>query len=94
MPNVEIHGLSVEDAKTVRERIFVRFRSFPDQSVYEEMVVTICQTDVTDKDGNPQPFLRLLNTNQNGTPLIIDELQKVGLDIEHLHLAEFYPKEN
>ena len=89
MPNVEIHGLSSCAARELGVRIFEKFQNTP---FVDDLVVTIFPTEVFDSNGKVQPFLRLANTCQDGTPLIIQALQDLGLDVEHVKLEGFYPK--
>ena len=84
MPNVEIHGMYMDGATTLRKRIF---EVLPN----DDLVVTVIKSDVNDREGNVQPFLRLVNTCQDGTPLIIERLLTLGMDVEHLALNGFYP---
>lgn len=91
MPNIEIHGMGKrEEAGQLAKRIF---QVFADRPYVDEMVVTICDTIVQDKNGNSHPFLRLANSCQDHTEEIIQELRGLGLDIEHLELKAFYPKQ-
>lgn len=94
MPNIEIHGLDEDAANRIREDIFLMFRDFPVKSIVDikDIVVTIFSTQVTDQHGKPQPFLRLVNTSPDGTPIIIGQLRQIGLNVEHVALAGFYPK--
>lgn len=88
MPNVEIHGFENPEAGAVRCKIFNLFR---DTSYVGEMVVTIFPTDVKDGDGKDQPFIRLVNSDQEHTQEILDRLKTLGIDIEQLRLEAFFP---
>ena len=90
MPNVEIHGLSESEAKGLRRKIF---RLFSDKEYVGEMVVTIHLTDCEDKLGYSQPFIRLANSCQKSTQEIVEKLKSLSMDIEHLKLEEFFPKQ-
>jgi len=89
MPNVEVHGFRKPDAGAVRCKIF---NLFGDASYVGEMVVTIFPTDVKDVDGDDQPFIRLVNSDQKHTQEILDRLKTLGIDIEQLRLEAFFPK--
>ena len=89
MPNVEIHGLSIERAIDLKGNIFKAFQNKP---YVDEMVVTIFETIVCDKNDKRQPFIRLVNSCQKHTEEIIATLKQFKLDIEHLQLEAFYPK--
>ena len=92
MPNVEIHGLMRDEATVVREKIF---SLFGDTDYVDDMVVTIFWTEVQDKNGDEQPFLRLANSKQaheqDHTEEILDRLKTLGMDIEQLRLEAFFP---
>ncbi len=88
MPNVEVHGLMRDEARVVREKIF---SLFGDTDYVDDMVVTIFWTEVQDKNGDAQPFLRLANSGQVHTEEILDRLKTLGMDIEQLRLEAFFP---
>lgn len=91
MPNVEIHGMGKrEEVNQLADKIF---QLFAEKSYVDEMVVTIFDTFVRDKKGDSQPFLRLANSCQDHTTEIIQELRRLGLDVEHIQLQAFYPKQ-
>ncbi|OGZ29899.1 MAG: hypothetical protein A2562_02160 [Candidatus Nealsonbacteria bacterium RIFOXYD1_FULL_39_11] len=91
MPNVEIHGMGKrEEANQLADKIF---QLFADKPYVDEMVVTIFDTFVRDKEGDSQPFLRLANSCQDHTTEIIQKLRRLGLDVEHVQLQAFYPKQ-
>ena len=48
---------------------------------------------VKDAWGTSQPFLRLVNSCQEHTVEIVETLKGLGMDIEHLVLAEFITKQ-
>lgn len=89
MPNIEIHGLSRWEARNLRGKIFNLFQGRP---YVDEMIVTIYENIVTDKNGEDQPFIRLANSHQLHTVEILGKLKTLDLDIEHLKLAAFIPK--
>ena len=90
MPNIEIHGLVQQAAFEVRRRMFDLFLGDP---CVNEMVVTVFSTHVMDRQGLLQPFLRLLSSCEDDVPRIIEKLQKLGFDIEHVKVKGFYPKQ-
>lgn len=89
MPNIEIHGLHRTEARALFQDIF---KLFKDRPYVDEMVVTMCDTIVENKHCKPQPFIRLANSCQEHTDEILERLQTLNIDIEHLVLAKFIPK--
>ena len=89
MPNIEIHGLSAKEAKTLEEKVFSLFKGF---EFFIDMVVTFCPTDVRNYKGEKQPFLRLLNSSLEYNPIIIKKMKTLKIDIEVVKLEAFYPK--
>ena len=95
MPNIEIHGLPKQEAEDLREKIFGLLQGTP---YVNEMVVTIYQTVVKDKNGDDQPFIRLVNSPLHLTQgekmerEILERLETLDIDIEHLKLEKFIPK--
>lgn len=90
VPNVEIHGMSDWIAARLESKIF---KLFGDKPYIEEMVVTIYRTIVRDFKGNSQPFIRLVNSCQEHSEEIVENLKTLGIDVEHLKLESFIPKE-
>lgn len=91
MPNVEIHGLNLVAARELKRIIFRLFREKPH---VKEMVVTISLDYVENEEGNSQPYLRLANSCQEHTGEIIETLESLDMDIEHLRLEKFIPKKS
>jgi hypothetical protein len=92
MPNIEIHGeYTVEEGNALLQKIFARFKGKP---YVDETVVTFSRDHVVDKDGFRQPFIRLVNSYQEHTNEIIEILQTLNMDIEHLELKAFIPKKS
>lgn len=91
MPNIEIHGMPMAQARKLRSDIWEVFRGSP---YLDEMVVTIFPTEVKDRKGRSQPFVRLANSCQEHTPEIILVLNHMGMgmDVEHLKLEAFVPR--
>jgi len=90
MPNIEIHGyVNREAAGVLAEDIF---KLFADHPCVNEMVVTICDTVVLDKDRHSQPFLRLVCSDPKEAEEIIPRLCSLDLDVEHMQLQAFYLK--
>jgi len=89
MPNIEIHGLTEREAAKLTREIFGMFR---EKSYADEMVVTFYPTKVVDKNWKSQPFIRLANSCQEHTQEILERLQILNIDIEHLALVAFIPK--
>ena len=90
MPNVEIHGMFLQEAVRLEKKIF---KLFGDKPYIKEMVVTIYQTIVRDFKGNSQPFIRLVNSCQEHSEEIVEKLKTLEIDVEHLKLESFIPKE-
>ncbi len=94
MPNVEIHGLPRSEANIKRDQVF---EALKETSFVCHMVVTIFPTEVFNLILERQPFFRLLNSGDSGEGeerIIIPVLIKLGLDVEHIRLQDFYPKES
>lgn len=97
MPNIEIYGYAVNSTGDVARRIIVTLRDqifelFKDSPFVDEMVVTAIDSDVTDKNHEDQPFLRLLSSEEEHVGEILEKLKTLGLDIEYQKLEAFYPK--
>ena len=90
MPNVEIHGMFWQEAVRLEKKIF---KLFGDKLYIEEMVVTIYRTIVRDFKGNSRPFIRLVNSCQEHSEEIVEKLKTLEIDVEHLKLESFIPKE-
>jgi hypothetical protein len=89
MNKVEIHGMGKLSARRLRRKIF---EILYDQIIDNDLVVSIFPTDVRDKTLSPQPFLRLVNSGQKNTNLIILRLLRLGLDVEHIKREGYYPR--
>lgn len=90
MPNIEIHGLVGQEGE-LRMRIFDLFK---DKPYVDEMVITSIEDFVIDRKGFSQPFIRLVNSCQEHTEEIIEMLKTLNVDIEHLELKAFIPKQD
>jgi hypothetical protein len=88
MPNIEIHGLGFLEADALFDKVFELFQNKP---YADEMVVTICKTTVRNRNRNPKPFLRLVNSCQEHSEEIISVLETLRMDIEHQGLEDFIP---
>lgn len=88
VPNIEIHGRNNWSYALVEI-----IHSLLDGKHYaDDVVVTICQTDIVfDPHMKEQPFLRLITTSDGETTEIIKLLQTLGMDIEHIVAVGFYP---
>lgn len=93
MPNIEIHGFPPLEATLLRSEVFKQLENTP---CADGMVVTIYPTRVVDKNGNNQPFIRLVSSSQvpSDDRIILERLQGLGVDIEYLRLAASIPKES
>lgn len=76
MPNIEIHGLSPEQAKQVELRL-------SRMSNWDDLVITTVPDRVVDRHGNASPFLRIWNDSST-TSTIVAIVQKhfPDMDIE------------
>jgi hypothetical protein len=97
MPNIEIYGLAVNSMRDVATRMVAELRDkifdlFKDSPFVGEMVVTAIDSDVTDKNREDQPFLRLFSSEEDHVPEILEKLQTLGMDIEYQKLEKFIPK--
>lgn len=90
MPNIEIHGLLRLRAGELADKVFDLFRGKP---YLEETVVTIYPTIVKDVHGKDHPFIRVVNEHQLHTKEILEKLKTLGIDIEHLKLTAFIPRQ-
>ncbi len=91
MPNVEIHGLPRSEAEIKRDQIFEMFEGI---HFVCKMVVTIFPTEVFGSRLERKIFFRLLNSGPSREEgIIIPGLIKLGLDVEHIRLQDFYPKD-
>ncbi len=89
MPNIEIHGLATDQALKIRSQIF---KLLKDRPYIDETVVTIYQDIVEDKDGNSQPFIRVVNDCQTYPKEILGLLRSLKIDLEHMRLSSFISK--
>jgi hypothetical protein len=88
MPNIEIHGLGFLEADALFDKIFELFK---DKPYVDEMVVTICKTTVRNRNRNPKPFLRLVNSSEEHREEILCVLETL-MDTEDQKLNAFRPK--
>lgn len=88
MPNVEIHGLPLEEARRTRSVVFNLLKG---RSYVWDMVVTIYPTEVENRKGDSQPFFRLANSHEEISEEIIEVLHHMGMDVEYLRLDKFIP---
>lgn len=90
MPNVEIHGLGKgEVAIALVRKIYGLFEGEP---YAKAMVVSVYDDLVVDREGETQPFLRLVNSHHRHTKKILGKLRQIDMDLKHLKLKAFYPK--
>lgn len=87
MPNLEIHGCSIEESQRLKEELFIRSIDKPWLS---DMVVTVCHDSVTDKTNKRKPFVRLVSTERGDIPQIISMLKILRMDVEYLVLKDFF----
>ncbi|MFA6551241.1 MAG: hypothetical protein WCV41_01785 [Patescibacteria group bacterium] len=89
MPNIEVYGITGERTIDIEKKIHGLFETKPYAADY---VITFIASGVVDKDGNNQPFLRLVSTPNAHLDDILLELQKLNMDIEVQMLKQFIPK--
>jgi hypothetical protein len=91
MPNIEFHGTRNQlgfDARQFRAKIKAIFADWS----CKDMVVDIIDSDVQDLQDNPQPYLRVLDTNAEEGERIAFRLRLEGYDVEFIHLTKFFSK--
>ncbi len=91
MPNIEIHGLNSEESIKVVLKLQNAFVRTPFQNDY---VATVYGSLAVNHQGENQPFLRLVTTQDEHTKSVIEELQKLGFDLEVMFLDRFIPKKS
>ncbi len=79
MPNIEIHGLSGDEAQTIEDKIFELFEY---SDFINDMVVEIVPSFVHNKERVYQPYLRFRNTDSTQDEKTIKGLLKLGMDLE------------
>jgi hypothetical protein len=88
MPNIELHGFNVESIE-MKKKIFDLFK---EDKVKDEIVVTIYQDAVYDKNNKSQPFIRLVSTVSENLSMIKARLMTLKVDLEEMFLNNFHPK--
>lgn len=91
MPNIEIHGLSIGEARELRKKIFERVQVL-NAKLNGGIVVSIFEIEVQDAKGIKQPFLRIYDTEDHRSELSF-LLKMFQTDIEFVQLRDFVPKE-
>jgi len=90
MPNIEIHGKGIVEAKQVRELI----RSALSDAAYgDEVVTTLYKTNVADSRSRSAPFLRIyVDADCSFLESLLNLLSALlGWDIEVVTLIKFVP---
>jgi len=90
MANIELHGFNVESIE-MKKKVFDLFNDKEDK-VKDEIVVTIYQDAVYDKDNKSQPFIRLVSTVSENLSMIKARLMTLKVDLEEMFLNDFQPK--
>ena len=90
MPNIELHGFNIESLE-MKKKIFDLFDNEKDK-VKDEIVVTIYQDAVFDKDNKSQPFIRLVSTISESLGMIRAKLMTLSVDLEEMFLNSYSPK--
>ena len=90
MPNIELHGFG-RLSKTTETCIFTLIeKKEPDINI-SDVVVTIVNSVVHNKERKSRPFVRVASTNEKDrtrVAMLINEF--MGLDVEWLYLDEFF----
>ncbi len=89
MPNIEIYGLRERSGIRVINKIDRLFRG---KDYKDEYVITHVPSFVVDRKKTSQPFLRLVTTPSDHVDDIINELMKIGMDLELMLLNRFISK--
>jgi hypothetical protein len=81
MANIEIHGLKIAQAKTLRDKIF-------DLLKWSDLAVTIVHDDTQDRSGNERPFLRV--SEEAAAPPAVELLiERFKMNIEVLQVRKY-----
>jgi len=92
VPNIEIHGFPQEawpeSAWDLREKIYGLLQPWKDHAV-----VTICDTDTRNLNGEPRPFLRVWDTDPERAKEVARQLMSLGMEMEEIVLTRFYPSQ-
>ena len=95
MPNIEIHG-TCDDGffdRSVSDEIGAKIKEiFTDWPCATSMVITTVHSQVRDLQGNPQPYLRVWDTDEEEGEKIAFRLRLEGFDVEFKMLDAFLPK--
>ena len=89
MPNIMIYGL--EEGEAVKTGLKID-ELLGGKYYGSEYVVTFVPSQVRDRKGVAQPYLKLVTTPNDHVDDILVELRKVGMDIEVSLLTQFIPK--
>ena len=84
LPNIELHGFG-SDSLELRAEII---RTLDKKDYVNDMVVSICLDVVVDKNGNEQPYIRVISDCIEHIKDISKELKKFNAYMEHLLLIK------
>ena len=93
MPNIEVHGLTINDAIRIRKEIYAIFNQKP---YLEEITVEFHPTQARDHKLVSRPYLRIVTSrgdDQRIVQEILETLESLNMDIEHIEIKRFIPKE-
>lgn len=100
MPNIEIHmtfddiTVPSKNAMTLEKKIWQLTEKLIDEGVIrrDDLVISHRNTQCWDRDGNAQPFIRILSTHPSDFDAIADAIAPLKLDIECIVVDQFYLK--
>lgn len=100
MPNIELHGftgrahgLSLATPLRRVEEVESKIRELFEPKPYKkDYVISRIDSHVVDHDNDPQPFIRLVSTEEHIDD-VVEELKKLGYDIEIMILNTFIPNQ-
>lgn len=90
MPSIEIHGLGPKPARAMRHDIVnVILTKAP--KVKDDVVVSICPSEVKTVSKKNRPFIRVLSTSKKDRARVAKLINKaLGIDVEWLRINGFY----
>lgn len=89
MANIEVHSGEPLERLELRDRIF---KLFSEKKYADDIVVGIYSVTTINKSRDPQPFLRVVSTQESYLSEMIEALQSLQIDIEVMILSAFHPK--
>ncbi|PIR86904.1 MAG: hypothetical protein COU11_03560 [Candidatus Harrisonbacteria bacterium CG10_big_fil_rev_8_21_14_0_10_49_15] len=91
MPNIELIGFSEVDADHLGRNLF---RYFQSATFVADLVITLNpRVTVRNMTGSDDSFVRVYDTEEGRAEWIAGALSNIGLDVEVILVAGFYPAE-